>query len=60
MEIEQIVAEARKALKCLRLEVPASIADDVSSKVEAAFTALTTAQQNVAPDRLRATPYGGG
>lgn len=34
------VAEARKALRCLRLEVSAAVADDVERLVEAAFAAL--------------------
>lgn len=36
----EAVAMARKALRCLRLEVPACIADDVSARVERAFEAL--------------------
>lgn len=34
------VTEARKALRCLYLELPKAIADDVQRKVEAAFTSL--------------------
>jgi hypothetical protein len=37
------VAEARKALRCLYLEVPAPIASDVQHKVEAAFESLERA-----------------
>src|SRR5262245_42214809 len=34
------IAEARTALRCLRLEVPPAVADDVQRLIEAAFTEL--------------------
>lgn len=42
-EVEAALDGARKALRCLYLEVPAPIADDVTQRVEAAFSALRTA-----------------
>ena len=38
------VAEARKALRCLYVQVPESVARDVESKVEAAFASLERAR----------------
>jgi hypothetical protein len=38
---DDLVKEARRGLMALRLEVPASIADDLSARVEAAFAALS-------------------
>ncbi len=45
------VAEARRALSALYLEVPALIADDVKEKVDAAFSVL---QENTELDNAKA------
>jgi len=53
------VAEARRAINCLQLEVPVSIALDISKKVEAAFDAISSQQgQSSRPDsRCICEPY---
>ena len=48
------VQEARKALKCLRLEVPGDIAADIERRVEKAFKVLSSpAKQFSGPQKLK-------
>ena len=49
--LSEVLAEARKCLLCLYIEVEESIARDVESRVEAAFRALVERVERA--DRLR-------
>lgn len=55
---ENALAEARRSLNALYLEVPAVIADDVRAKMEAAFAALAVRSDSSRDAPLRCEKCG--
>lgn len=51
-EVAEVLAGARMALSAMRLEAPAPVVDDLTKRVEAAFTLLAEREAHAAADAL--------